>query len=212
MRQLLVITSRNKRCIVRNLSEFLERKAPLLDSHTYYLNKVKKHGSGEVFYTKQDDIAFITLQNHDKSNAICGKMMYQLASIMDSIGNHFIIGIELQIKLLSHTILSVYSELDQDLKAIVLRGNEKAFCSGADFTLVKEIVNTPEMGFLMCNYMTDLTNRIRQCDLISVSLIEGPAIGGGAELATCTDYRIMAESSWVRFVHASLGAGSTNRF
>lgn len=65
--------------------------------------------------------------------------------------------------------------------------------------------NTPaklELNLLM---QTSLT-RLRRLGLVSVALIEGYAIGGGAEIATSTDFRVMAsqEKSYIRFIHNSL--------
>ena len=52
---------------------------------------------------------------------------------------------------------------------------------------------------------TSLT-RIRRLGLVSVALIEGYAIGGGAELSTCTDFRVMpkTEKTYIRFIHNRL--------
>ena len=49
-------------------------------------------------------------------------------------------------------------------------------------------------------------NRLRRLGLVSVSLIEGYAIGGGAEVSTSTDFRIMTntEKSYIRFIHHRL--------
>lgn len=52
---------------------------------------------------------------------------------------------------------------------------------------------------------TSLT-RLRRLGLVSVALIEGYAIGGGAEISTSTDFRVMVsqEKSYIRFIHNSL--------
>jgi ethylmalonyl-CoA/methylmalonyl-CoA decarboxylase len=73
---------------------------------------------------------------------------------------------------------------------------------------VNDIVNTPERGLMMSKYMTDALNRLRQSDIISIAAINGKAIGGGAELTTTTDFRIMSESidNYISFIHAKLGA------
>lgn len=60
----------------------------------------------------------------------------------------------------------------------------------------------------MSNFMTDALNTLRQCGLVSVCVINGPALGGGAELSTTCDFRVIANSSksFVQFVHAKIGA------
>uniref|UniRef100_A0A3B3C9N3 Ethylmalonyl-CoA decarboxylase n=1 Tax=Oryzias melastigma TaxID=30732 RepID=A0A3B3C9N3_ORYME len=41
--------------------------------------------------------------------------------------------------------------------------------------------------------------------LISVALVEGKALGGGAELTTACDFRLMASGSVIQFVHKHMG-------
>eukprot|EP00986_Skeletonema_menzelii_P002052 scaffold558_cov160-Skeletonema_menzelii.AAC.5 len=41
---------------------------------------------------------------------------------------------------------------------------------------------------------------------VSVAAIDGNAIGGGAELTTCTDLVVLSRQSTIKFVHASRGA------
>lgn len=59
-----------------------------------------------------------------------------------------------------------------------------------------------ELNLLM---QTNL-NRLRRLGLVSVSLIEGYAVGGGAEVSTSTDFRVMTstEKSYIRFIHNKL--------
>ena len=54
----------------------------------------------------------------------------------------------------------------------------------------------------MCRFMTDALNRLRNLDCISVSIIDGPAVGGGAELTTATDFRVISEDAYICFIHA----------
>jgi enoyl-CoA hydratase/carnithine racemase len=141
---------------------------------------------------------FIFFLNHNvdpkKKNAISGKMMYDLAICMDQ-------------------LLSARAAGEQTIVGLMYRGSGKFFSSGADITLVKEILNTPEMGVAMSDFMTDVITRLRTSGIISLCLLNGPALGGGAELCTGADFRIMADlgpddtpngpSNYVAFVHVS---------
>lgn len=42
--------------------------------------------------------------------------------------------------------------------------------------------------------------------LISVAIVDGAAVGGGAELATCCDFRVAGPESVIRFVQAKVRA------
>ena len=73
---------------------------------------------------------------------------------------------------------------DERLVALAIRGaGDQAFCAGADIHLAQTLVNSSRKGGMMAAYMTDALNRIRDCGLISVCLINGPALGGGAEVS-----------------------------
>jgi ethylmalonyl-CoA/methylmalonyl-CoA decarboxylase len=61
----------------------------------------------------------------------------------------------------------------------------------------------------MCSFMTEALDRIRQAPYISYCLLNGPAIGGGAELTTACDFRLIdsdnLDKTYIRFVQANMG-------
>jgi ethylmalonyl-CoA/methylmalonyl-CoA decarboxylase len=61
-----------------------------------------------------------------------------------------------------------------------------------------------EMSLVMSSTLA----RISALPLISVAMIDGYAIGGGAELTTAADIRMMTRSAKVRFVHSKMGVVS----
>ncbi|XP_069743072.1 ethylmalonyl-CoA decarboxylase isoform X2 [Narcine bancroftii] len=73
-------------------------------------------------------------------------------------------------------------------KGLILRGANNTFCSGSDLRAVKAILN-PEC----------------RLPLISIALVQGKALGGGAEVATACDFRLMTSGSEIRFVHKLVG-------
>ena len=155
---------------------------------------VGQQGDGTISLEIHDKVAVISISNPLKRNAISGKMMVQFAMIVDTI---------------VPSIASSNATSCNNLVGIVLlgQGNE-AFCAGADFSLAKYIVNTSERGVLMAGFMTDALNRIRQSGLVSVCVVNGPALGGGAEITTACDFRLMnhRDNNFIQFVHAKIGA------
>lgn len=125
-------------------------------------------------------IATVTLDNPEKHNAMSGAMMVDLAKIVH--------------------------ELEQwkEGKGVVLRGNNDAFCSGADLQLVKGIMNNGD-GRDMCTLMQDTLSRLYTLPLVSVALVHGVALGGGAELTTSCDYRIVTNDATIGFVQMKMG-------
>jgi enoyl-CoA hydratase/carnithine racemase len=188
-----------------------KHKAPLAETFDVFLQQIKHHGEGSVtvkILAADEKVADICLDNPSKRNCLSGRMIYQLITIIDDLST---------------------DPRYADVVALLLRGSSEeeagageegggqtttsaSFCSGLDFSLAKEVVNTPEQGFLMCSMMTEALTRLRRLDMISVALIHGPALGGGAELATACDFRLITNdfatlpSSQIGFVHAKLGA------
>eukprot|EP00981_Chlorochromonas_danica_P011051 scaffold3685_cov128-Ochromonas_danica.AAC.1 len=110
-------------------------------------------------------------------------------------------------RIVDHLTLSSEITNDEDIVALVIRGNgQEAFSAGADFNLAQTILTTPERGLMMSQCMTDVLNQIRNLPLITLACINGYAVGGGAELTTISDFRIMESSHHIQFVHARLGA------
>jgi enoyl-CoA hydratase/carnithine racemase len=180
----------------------------LINKHNDYLNLVENHGDGNITINPINDkttndytkVSEIIINNSKSKNAISGKMMKQFAIIVDD-------------------LLSNNNNNNNNNKpiAILIRGSDDIFCSGADLNLSREIVNTSERGILMCNFMTDMLTRLRNSGYIIVNILNGKCIGGGAELCTVGDFRVMTsnDNAYIQFVHAKLGAspgwGGSNR-
>lgn len=136
--------------------------------------------------TSQTKVAEIILNNPVKRNAVTGKMMKDFAEVVD------------------HLTLSD-SMRHSDCVAVLLRSTgDEIFSSGADLGLATAIINSPDNGMLMSQFMTTALNRLRSSGYISVCAVTGSALGGGAELITTTDFRIMssAKKHFIQFIHA----------
>lgn len=153
---------------------------------------VKGHGDGDISLVDRENYVELILNNPAKRNSITGKMMYRFAEIVDELVNPQPDGVD-----------------RSKVVAIVLTGaGKEAFCSGADLVLAKEVLDTPTKGGHMSNFMTDALNRLRQSNLISVCCLNGPALGGGSEITTACDFRVMPndEGTYIQFIHAKIGA------
>nr|SVE88021.1 EOG090X06RW [Daphnia similis] len=89
-------------------------------------------------------------------------------------------------------------------KGIILHSVGETFCSGGDLNTVRQISN-PDEGYKMSTLMHNTLTRLHQLPLISVALIQGKALGGGAELATACDFRLFTENGEIGFVQGRMG-------
>ena len=89
-------------------------------------------------------------------------------------------------------------------KGVILHSVGETFCSGGDLNTVKKISN-PDDGYRMATLMHDSLTRLHQLPLISVALIQGKALGGGAELATAADFCMFTSRGEIGFVQGKMG-------
>lgn len=159
----------------------------LLDSHKEFLKVIENQGSGQIQHSIRERILEIIISNPEKKNALSGRMIFQFASLIDEL---------------------IFSPSYQDTVGIILRGDPSgdAFCAGLDFSTALDNSNLPDFSQMMCHLMTDLCTRVQCANVISVAFVEGYALGGGAELSTACDYRMLTTASHIGFVHAKLGA------
>ncbi|XP_054163663.1 ethylmalonyl-CoA decarboxylase-like [Oppia nitens] len=137
-------------------------------------------GSVELRLNNATGVARIELRNFGRKNAFSGRMMSEFADTLDSLSNW------------------------SQGKAVVIHGSNGFFSSGGDLETVRQIAN-PFGGRKMSLLMHDNLTRLQCLPLVSVSLIDGMAIGGGAEVASSTDFRLMTPNARFGFVHVRLG-------
>ncbi|NWH62063.1 ECHD1 decarboxylase, partial [Geococcyx californianus] len=163
-----------------------QRRAPLYDrAHGYEEELIKKKlqqfAGGSISLSKEDNgIGLLTLNNPKLMNAFTGTMMLELQERVTELENW------------------------KDGKGLIIYGAGNTFCSGSDLNAVKAISNSQD-GMNMCMFMQNNLTRLMRLPLISVALVQGRAVGGGAELTTACDFRLMTPGSEIRFVHKHMG-------
>ena len=103
-------------------------------------------------------------------------------------------------------LMDIVNDLEQwDVgKGVLMHGTDGTFCSGGDLDLVRA-VHRPQLGTQMSTHMCQVAARLHRLPLISVAMIQGRALGGGAELATFCDFRLVTETVSIGFVHGKMG-------
>lgn len=131
-----------------------------------------------------DTRALLTFAHPATRNAIDPEMIGELAGAMDEIEGW---GRE--------TPMAV---------GLVLAGGEAAFVSGANLTYLASIVSSEEMAEFSRS-MQGVLNRLEDFPLPVIAAMEGPALGGGTEVALACDMRIVGARSYFSFKYARVG-------
>ncbi len=143
-----------------------------------------------IRYTCQDDgMAFLTLAN-PPVNALSSQMVHSINDVLDQI-----------------------SSSEETVRALIISSSERHFCAGLD---LKEQINLEiEKAQEVVESIQACFTRIARLPFPVIAAINGVALGGGAELALCCDFRVMEESALIGFPETRLGmipgAGGTQR-
>lgn len=84
-------------------------------------------------------------------------------------------------------------------------GEGGVFCAGGHLDDVRDALIDGESGRAMADAMTAVLDEFLALPFVSVAVVNGPALGGGAELATACDLRVCGLRGYLHFVHGALG-------
>lgn len=117
---------------------------------------------------KKESVGLITLNRPKVLNALNGALIEELGAALDEF------------------------ERDDEIGAIVLTGNEKAFAAGAD---IKEMQDKSFVDCYLDDFITVGWERITDCRKPVIAAVAGYALGGGCEIAMMCDFILAAETA-----------------
>jgi 2-(1,2-epoxy-1,2-dihydrophenyl)acetyl-CoA isomerase len=129
--------------------------------------------------TAQDGVAILTLSDPQTVNAASLRMMQGCLKAMDAI------------------------EADPTLRALVLTGEGRGFCSGANLT--EPPPEGADLGETLERTYHPFLRRLRDTRLATVTAVNGPAAGVGMSLALMGDLVIAARSAFFALGFTRLG-------
>ena len=110
---------------------------------------------------------------------------------------------------LSDDLLTVLRELAEDdsIRAVLLTGAGKAFCSGADLKEGAERALAGELDTdaILTRWYHPTVTTIRQMEKPVVTAVNGPAAGAGVSLALAGDLVVAAESAYFTLAFVGIG-------
>src|ERR1700729_186133 len=130
-----------------------------------------------------DGVATITLNRPDKLNALTFEAYAELRDLLPTLPHR------------------------GDVRALVITGEGRGFCSGGDVEeIIGELVKYETTELLKFTRMTGaVVKNLRECPLPVIAAVNGVAAGAGSVIALAADFRILAESASFAFLFTRVG-------
>ena len=136
-----------------------------------------------ISYTVKDDIAIIKLNRPDKRNALHPDLVKQMKEKLNEIRH------------------------DDNVKVLIITGEGKAFCAGADLTYLNELRNFSSIkNEKDSEDLAELFLMIYKFPKPTIAAVNGAAIAGGCGLASVCDL-IVANEDHSRFGYSEVKIG-----
>jgi len=130
----------------------------------------------EVLFNVENNIAVITLNRPERRNSINKNLLIGLYNSLEKVAD------------------------DKEIKAAVITGNGKSFCSGIDLSVIgKENIFDPRGDG------KDLPDLFASCKKPVIGAVNGHAITGGFEIALNCDFLIASENAMFADTHSRVG-------
>ena len=104
---------------------------------------------------------------------------------------------------------------DQVIKALVLRGEGRAFSAGADLTYFESAFAAPDRLTAFIQHMNDVLFQLEALPIPVIAVVHGFALAGGLELMLACDMAIAVDDARIGDQHVNFGlmpgGGSTQR-
>src|SRR3990167_888316 len=138
--------------------------------------------TSKINFTIKNNIGSITLNNPEKSNALDVEMR--------------------------DTLIKTYLDFDKDptVKIIILNGNGKNFCAGADLNHMKKMSTVSyDENLQDAKKLAELFYTIYSCEKPTICFAHGKTIGGGLGLLAASDIAIAAPDAGFCFSEVKIG-------
>jgi len=134
-----------------------------------------------IIYTVSDHIAEIRFNRPHRLNAVVTEFY---AEVLDALGK---------------------AEKDADARVVVLTGEGRAFCVGADLKEHGAGTRTEMQKLEYLNLGNDVCERIYLHEKVVIAAVNGFALGAGAEMSCSSDFILMKGTAQIGFPEISIG-------
>jgi methylglutaconyl-CoA hydratase len=135
-----------------------------------------------IIYKIDDKIARVILNRPDVHNAFNDTMIQELSNVFDDI------------------------EKNPDIRVVILTGEGKSFCAGADLNWMRRVKDyTYEENLKESLDLAEMLHKIYSCPKPTIARVNGAAIGGGTGLVAVCDIAIAASTAKFSFSEVKIG-------
>ena len=137
-----------------------------------------------VFLEIQGPVAIIKLNRPKAMNSLSVELLNELDQAFDELGKN------------------------RSVLGVILTGEGKAFCAGADLTGTGDGAASPNSGERFndqIRWIHSIYNKIENFDRPVIAAVNGYALGGGCELSMVCDFRIASDKAVFGMPEVSLG-------
>ena len=136
-----------------------------------------------IIGVKRNNVAIITLNRPTKLNAINETMGEELVDFLNC------------------------CEESPDVKAVILTGSGRAFCSGGDLVSAQGLADSPLLSLKkLLNSVHPVVSELRRTHIPIIAAVNGMAVGGGFTIALACDLIIAAMSAKFNSQYVLIGA------
>ena len=140
--------------------------------------------SGLLRVERDGPVARVILARPEVRNAFNAELITELRDIFESLGG----------------------EPPESLRAIVLAGDGKAFCAGADIEWQRAAMKlTMEQNEADAGRLQEMLTSIDECSVPVIARVHGAALGGGMALCCVADITLCASDTLFGFTETKLG-------
>ena len=136
----------------------------------------------EIIIETADSIATITLNRPDKRNALNDALINDLKAALNT------------------------ANTDKTLRAVIIKGAGKDFCSGADLSALRKISESDVLeNHDDADNLKELFSNIRRVKIPVIAAVHGRALAGGCGLATACDLVLATDDARFGYPEVKIG-------
>ena len=131
-----------------------------------------RSGYETIVFSREDKIARVIFNRPDVHNAFNSKMIGEVDDAFEKI------------------------EADESIRVVILTGEGKSFCAGADINWLREIIDySYEQNLEESLQLAEVLHKIYALPKSTIAMINGAAIGGGNGFLSACDISVASEEA-----------------